>query len=122
LSGSLGAVTWRHWAAISGELGVMTWQHWAGSLASLGAGDVASLDGCVGGVERWWLCQQAGPSVAQIWAFAGGARRRQWWPRAVDGGGSGERRDEMVTMCDMSDVSTAVVRFGNSRVSITNQR
>jgi hypothetical protein len=26
----------------------------------------------------------------------------------VDGGGSGERRDGMVTMCDIGDVSTAV--------------
>jgi len=92
LSGSLGAVTWRQWAAISGSLGAVTWHHWAGSLASLGAGDVASLDGFVGGVERRWLCRQAGPSVAQIWAFTGAARRRQWRPRVVDGGGSGEKR------------------------------
>ena len=77
-------------------------------MVSLGVGDVALLDGFVGGVERRWLCRQAGPSVAQIWAFAWGARRRQWQLRAVDGGGSGEKRDETVTMCDISDVSTAV--------------
>jgi hypothetical protein len=34
----------------------------------------------------------------------------------VDGGG-GERKDEMVTMCD---VSTVVARFGNSWASIIN--
>ena len=37
----------------------------------------------------------------------------------VDGGG-GEKRDGMVTMCDASDVSTVVARFGNTRALITN--
>jgi hypothetical protein len=35
-------------------------------------------------------------------------------------GGGGEKRDGTVTMCDASDVSTAVARFGNSRALITN--
>jgi hypothetical protein len=35
-------------------------------------------------------------------------------------GGGGEKRDGMVMMCDTSDVSTAVARFGNSWVLITN--
>jgi len=33
----------------------------------------------------------------------------------LDGDGS-EKRDGMVMMCDIGDVSTAVARFGNSRV------
>jgi len=37
----------------------------------------------------------------------------------VDGGG-GEKRDGMVTMCDASDISTVVARFGNTRALITN--
>ena len=37
----------------------------------------------------------------------------------VDGGG-GEKRDGMVTMCDASDISTVVARFGNTQVLITN--
>ena len=48
--------------------------------------------------------------------------RQQWWQLhvvvvVVDGGG-GERRDGMVMMCDASDVSTTVARFGNLRVPI----
>ena len=54
-----------------------------GLVAVVGAGDVASLDGFVGSVEGWWLCQQAGPSLAQMWAFAGGARWRRWQPHVM---------------------------------------
>jgi len=57
-------------------------------------------------------------------ALTRGARRRAWRPRVVvvvaDDGGGGESRDGTVTMCDASDVSTAVARFGNSRVLISN--
>ena len=53
-----------------------------------------------------------------------GARRQAWWPRVVvvvaDDGGGGESRDGTVTMCDASDVSTPVARFGNSRALISN--
>ena len=38
----------------------------------------------------------------------------------ADDGGGGESRDGMVTMCDASDVSTVVARFGNSRALISN--
>ena len=40
--------------------------------------------------------------------------------RAGSGGGGGERKDGKVTMCDVSDVSTAVAQFGNSRAPIVN--
>jgi len=56
-----------------------------------------------------------------MWAIAGGAQWQQWWLRVVDGGGSGEKRDGTVTICDMSDISTVVARFGNSQASIINQ-
>jgi hypothetical protein len=61
---------------------------------------------------------QLGPNVGNGW----GARWRRRWPRVVImvGGGGGERKDGMVTMCDMGDVSTAVAQFGNSRVPINN--
>jgi hypothetical protein len=36
----------------------------------------------------------------------------------VDGGG--ERKDGIVTTCDVGDVSTTVARFGNSRAPIIN--
>jgi len=53
-----------------------------------------------------------------------GARWRAWRLRVVvvvaDDGGGGESRDGMVTMCDASDVSTVVARFGNSRALISN--
>ena len=53
-----------------------------------------------------------------------GARRRAWWPRVVvvvvDDGGGGESRDGTVTMCDASDVSNMVARFGNSWALISN--
>ena len=38
----------------------------------------------------------------------------------VDDGGGGESRNGTVTMCDVSDVSTAFARFGNSRALISN--
>ena len=38
----------------------------------------------------------------------------------VSGGGGGEKKDGMVTICDAGDVSTAVARFGNSQASIIN--
>jgi len=38
----------------------------------------------------------------------------------LGGGGGGERKDGMVTMCDPSDISTAVARFGNSWAPIIN--
>jgi len=88
---------------------------------SLGAGDVASLDGFVGSVggggcvkepaPAWPGCEQSlGHSMAAVAAT-----------HVVDGGGCGERRDGMVMMCDMSDVSTSVAQFGNSQASIINQ-
>ena len=50
-----------------------------------------------------------------------GAQWRPWRPRVVvDDGGGGESRNGTVTMCDASDVSTAVARFGNSRALISN--
>jgi len=58
---------------------------------------------------------QVGPNVGVNWGA--------WWRRrvvvvVVDGGG--EKRDGMVTMCDASDISTVVARFGNMRALITN--
>ena len=38
----------------------------------------------------------------------------------VGGGGGGEKNDGKVTMCDVSDILTAVARFGNSWVPIVN--
>ena len=53
-----------------------------------------------------------------------GARQWQWQPCVlvvvVGGGGGSEKKDRKVTMCDVSDVSTAVARFGNSWVPIVN--
>ena len=53
-----------------------------------------------------------------------GARRRQCWPcivvLVVEGGGGGEGKDGMVTICDVGDVSNVVARFGNPRVPINN--
>jgi len=53
-----------------------------------------------------------------------GAPRRAWRLRIVvvvaDDGGGGESRDGTVTMCDASDVSTAVAQFGNSQALISN--
>ena len=38
----------------------------------------------------------------------------------VVGGGGGEGKDGMVTICDMGDVSNVVAQFGNPRASINN--
>ena len=98
----------------------VTWHRWAASLGSLGAGDVASLDGFVGSVGGGGCVDEPAPA----WPNAGsrwGAQRRQWRPRVVVDGGGIDERDGMVTMCDIGDVSTAVARFGNSRASIINQ-
>jgi len=70
---------------------------------SLGAGDVASLDGFVGSVGGGGCVDEPAPA----WPNAGsrwGAQRRQWRPRVmvvvVDGGGSEERmgRSQCVTV------------------------
>ena len=62
----------------------MTWRHWVASLGDSGV-DKPALD--------WPSC---GQSPGRLMAAT------------HSGGGVGERRDGMVTMCDMSDVSTAV--------------
>jgi hypothetical protein len=84
---------WRRW-------GVVTWRRWA-------------LAGST-----------SPPRIGPKKGSHRGARRRRWQLRVMvvvlDGGGGGEKRDGTVTMCDASDVSTAVARFGNSRAPITN--
>ena len=91
LSTSLRAVTWHLWAALSAVSAAVTWHRWAASLGSLGAGDVASLDGFVGSVGGGGCVDEPAPA----WPNAGshwGAQRRQWRPRVVvDGGGTDER-------------------------------
>ena len=53
-----------------------------------------------------------------------GARWQRWQLRVlvvvVGGGGGGEKKDGKVTMCGVSDVSTAVAQFCNSQVPIVN--
>ena len=49
----------------------------------------------------------------------------QWWQLhiiavVVNGGGGGERKDRMVTTCDVHDISTVVAQFGNLQVPIIN--
>ena len=139
-------MTWRwSWASFGGDVArsgrvrgirgwrrlVMTWRvrgrSRAGSfgddVAGSGASFAADMGGDVAGVggRRWAPAGSTSPP--RISPKKGGLRgRRQWRPRVlvvVDGGG-GERKDGTVTICDMSDVSTAVARFGNSRASINN--
>ena len=38
----------------------------------------------------------------------------------AEGGGGGEGKDGMVTICDVGDVSNVVARFGNPRAPINN--
>ena len=38
----------------------------------------------------------------------------------VVGGGGGEGKDGMVTICDVGDISNAVAQFGNLQVPINN--
>ena len=85
------------------------------------AGDVASLDSFVGGVGDGGCVDEPAPAWPRCGQSLGHLSAAVAAARVVDSGGSGERKDGTVTMCDMSDVSTAVARFGNSRASIINQ-
>ena len=69
-------------------------------------------------------CRRARPWGGPNAGIDRGAQRRPWRPCVVvvvvDDGGGSESRNGMVTMCDASDVSTVVARFGNSRALISN--
>jgi hypothetical protein len=56
--------------------------------------------------------QSPGGSTAAMAAARNGAGGGWWY--------GGERKDGTVTICDMSDVSTTVARFGNPRAAIIN--
>ena len=99
---------WRRWVPV-------TWRRRESSLASLGASDVASFGGVDEPAPDWPKCGQSpGGSTAVVAATHGGGGG-WWWVMVVVVG-----RDGDVTMCDVSDVSTVVARFGNSRASIIN--
>ena len=84
----------------------MTWRRLAASLGGGGVDEPA---------PDWPKCGQSlgGSTVAVAAAHGGGGG--WWWVMVVVVG-----RDGDVAMCDVSDVSTVVARFGNSRASIIN--